>query len=119
MADTTKNPAEQTQSAQMPGTDTSASDQKSDRDELMEVSQQFFRTLLRTGVHLAMTPVTMLPEEPREHFVTAGREFTRGLATLAQELAGVFDKMVDEVKESRDAATPGAPTTTDVPRTID
>ncbi len=118
MADTTKKPAEQTPSMQMPGTEAPAPDKKSDRDELMEVSQQFFRTLFRTGVHLAMTPVTMLPEEPREHFATAGREFTRGLATLAQELAGVFDKMVDEAKESRDAATQDA-LTTDVPRTID
>lgn len=118
MADTTKKPVEQTQPAEAPGTETPAPDKKSDSDELMEASQQFFRTLFRTGVHLAMTPVTMLPEEPREHFVTAGREFTRGLATLAQELAGVFDKMVDEVKESKDA-TEGVPTTTDVPRTID
>lgn len=117
MADTTKKPEEQTQSTEMP--DAGAPDKKSDSDELMEASQQFFRTLFRTGLHLAMTPVTMLPEEPREHFVTAGREFTRGLATLAQELVGVFDKMVDEVKESRDAATQDAPTTTDVPRTID
>jgi hypothetical protein len=61
----------------------------------------------------------MLPQEPREHFVTAGREFTRGLAALAQELAGVFDKMVEEVKESRDAAAQDVPTPTDVPRTID
>jgi hypothetical protein len=43
--------------------------------------------------------VNMLPEEPREHFVSAGREFTRGLATLAHELADNFDKIVDEVKE--------------------
>lgn len=117
MADTTKKPVEQTLPTGTAGA--GAPDMKSDRDELMEVSQQFFRTLFRTGVHLAMTPVTMLPEEPREHFVTAGREFTRGLATLAQELAGVFDKMVDEVKESRGTATQDAPTTTDVPRTID
>ena len=104
MADTTKMQAEQAQTAQVPGTGTGtpASDLKSDGDELMATSQQLVRTLFRTGVHLAMTPVTMLPEEPRKHFVSAGREFSRGMASLAQELANVFDKMVNEVKEDGD-----------------
>ncbi len=119
MADTTNRQAEQAQTTAAPGSDAPAPEEKSDRDELIEASQQFFRTLFRTGVHMAMTPVTMLPEEPREHFVTAGREFTRGLAALAQEFAGVFDKMAQEVRESRDAATQDVPTPTDAPRTID
>ena len=99
MADTTKTQAEQAQTTETPATETPTPDEKSDRDELREASQQFFRTLFRAGVHLAMTPVHMLPEEPREHFVSAGREFTRGLATFAHELADNFDKIVDEVKE--------------------
>ena len=90
MAKPTNMQAEQTQ--------TSTPDEKTDRDELKEATQQFFRTLFRAGLHLAMTPVSMLPEEPREHFVSAGREFTRGLATLAHELADNFDKIVNEVK---------------------
>jgi hypothetical protein len=98
MADTKTEQAEQTQTTQVPGTETPTPDEKSDRDELKEASQQFFSTLFRVGVHLAMTPVSMLPEEPREHFVSAGREFTRGLATLAHELADNFDKIVEEVK---------------------
>ncbi len=72
---------------------------KSDRDELKEASQQFFRALFRTGVHVAMAPVYMLPEEPREHFITAGREITRGLSTLAHELADDFEKAVDQMRE--------------------
>ena len=68
------------------------------RDELKEASQQFFRTLLRMAVHLALTPVYLLPEEPREHFISTGREFTRGFTTLAQELADDVDKIVDEVE---------------------
>ena len=99
MVDTTKMQAEQAQTTETPGTETPTPDEKSDRDELKEASQQFFRTLFRAGVHLAMAPVYMLPDEPREHFVSAGREFTRGLATLARELAVDFDKMVGEVKE--------------------
>jgi hypothetical protein len=99
MEDTTNMQEEQTQTTEMPGTETPTPDEKSERDELKEASQQFFRTLFQAGVHLAMTSVNMLPEEPREHFVSAGREFTRGLATFAHELADNFDKIVDEVKE--------------------
>ncbi len=99
MEDTTKEQAEQTQTTETPGSETPTPDEKSDRDELKEASQQFFRTLFRAGIHLAVTPVSMLPEEPREHFVSAGREFTRGLATLAHELADNFDKIVDDVKK--------------------
>jgi hypothetical protein len=97
MIDPTKNQAEQT--TDTPGVEEPASDEKSNRDELMEASQQFFRALFRTGVHVAMTPVSMLPEESRQHFLSAGREFTRGLATMAHELSNAFDKMAEEVKE--------------------
>jgi len=41
----------------------------------------------------------IIPDESREHFMTAGREITRGLSTLAHELADDFDKIVDEVRE--------------------
>src|SRR6266566_4166226 len=94
MADTMTEQAEQA-----PGTETPAPDEKSDRDELKEASQQFFSTLFRVGVHLALTPVSLLPEEPREHFVSAAREFTRGLTTLARELADNVDKIVEEVEK--------------------
>ena len=99
MEDTTKEQAEQTQTTETPGTETPTPDGKSDRDELKEASQEFFRTLFQAGVYLARTSVNMLPEEPREHIVSAGREFTRGLATFAHELADNFDKIVDERKE--------------------
>ena len=104
MADTKKKQEEQAQ--EQADTQTSPSseapDNKSDRDELMQASQQFLRTLFRAGVHLAMSPVNMLPPEPREHFLSAGREFTRGLATLAHEIADDFDKFVDEVREEEE-----------------
>jgi hypothetical protein len=97
MADTTKAQQEQAETQAPPSPETP--DYKSDRDELKEASEQFFRTLFRTGVHLAMAPVYMLPEEPRDHFITAGREITRGLATLAHELADDFEKAVDQMRE--------------------
>ena len=83
----------------MPGVETPASEAKSNRDELRDASQQFFRALFRSGVQVAMTPVAMLPEESRQHFLSAGREFTRGLATLAHEISNVFDKVAEEAKQ--------------------
>lgn len=99
MADPTKNQAEQPQTTETPIADTPVSEEKTNFDELRESSQQFFRSLFRTGVQVAMTPVSMLPQEPRQHFLSAGREFSRGLATLAHELSNVFDRMVEEAKE--------------------
>lgn len=81
---------EQAQTSQASGTP----DYKADRDEVRHASEQLFRTLFRAGVHVAMAPVYVLPEESREHFFAAGREFTRGLSTLAQEIADDFDKLV-------------------------
>jgi len=46
-----------------------------------------------------LAPVYAMPEEPREHFFSAGREFTRGLSTLAQEIAEDFDKLVKRDEE--------------------
>src|SRR5690348_12870879 len=86
---------EQTQTSQASG----IPDYKSDRDEVRNTSQQFFRSLVRAGIHVAMAPVYVLPEEPREHFFTAGREFTRGLSTLAQQIADDFDKLVSRENE--------------------
>ena len=99
MVDPTKNRTEQTPATEIPDVETPASGEKTNLDELRESSQQFVRALFRTGVQVAMTPVSMLPEEPRQHFLSAGREFTRGLATLAHELSNVFDKMAEEVKQ--------------------
>ncbi|HEX6555014.1 MAG TPA: hypothetical protein VF026_19760 [Ktedonobacteraceae bacterium] len=79
---------------------------KSDLDELREASQYFIRSLFRTGVHLAMAPMYILPEEPREHFMTAGNEITRGLSSLAHELADNFDRIVDEMREEVEVENP-------------
>ena len=45
-----------------------------------------------------MTRVSLLPEEPQQHFVSAAREFTRGLTTLVHEVADTVDKMFEEVE---------------------
>lgn len=92
--------AEQAQEEQAKTSQASgAPDYKTDRDEVRQASEQFFRSLFRAGVHVAMAPVYILPEESREHFFTAGREFTRGLSSLAQEIADDFDKLVSKDEE--------------------
>jgi hypothetical protein len=98
MEDTTNTQAEQTHTTETPGTETPTPDEQSDLDELKETSQQFFSTLFRVGIHVALTPMSLLPEEPREHFASAVREFTRGLTTLAHELADNVDKIVEETE---------------------
>ena len=97
MEDMTNTQAEQTHTTEMPGTEIPTPDEQSDRDELKEASGHFLRTLLRAGVHLAKAPASLLPEEPREHFASAGSEFTRGLASLVHELADNFEKIIEKV----------------------
>ncbi len=86
---------EQAQTSQVSG----IPDYKSDRDEVRQTSEQFFRSLFRAGIHVALAPVYALPEESREHFFAAGREITRGLSSLAQEIADDFDKLATRENE--------------------
>ncbi len=98
MAVTTKTQKEQMQKIETPGAEKTTSDEQSLRDKLREDSQQFFRAFFRMGVRLALAPVYLLPEEPRDHFVSAGREFTRGFTSLMHELVDTVDTFVDEVE---------------------
>ena len=61
-------------------------------EEYREALQHFTRSLFRTGMGLAFIPVSMLPQEPRQHFKIAGREFSHGLAKLAQKFADSLDE---------------------------
>lgn len=74
-------------------------DLATDGEELLKATEQFIRTLFRAGVNLAFMPINMLPQEPREHFKTAGREFTRGLSTLVREIADEVEKVTEPDKE--------------------
>jgi hypothetical protein len=74
------------------------------REELREASGHIFNTLVRVGIHLAKTPVSQLPEESREHFMNAAREFARGLSTLAHELANTVEKVSEEVSMNGEKA---------------
>ncbi len=102
MEDTRTEQADQTHTPKEPGTERPATDVQTDFEELKEASQQFFNTLVRVGMHLATMPVSQLPEEPREHFTNAIREFTQGLSTLAHELANTVEKVSEEVSRTFD-----------------
>ena len=99
MEDTRGEQAEQTNTTGTSGTQRPESDVQADFEELKEVSQHFFSTLVRVGMHLATTPVSQLPEAPREHFAEAVSEFTRGLSTLAHELANTVEKVSEDVRQ--------------------
>ena len=99
MTDMRDQQAEQGHTPEEPGTQRQASDGQADFEELKKASQHFFNTLVRVGMHLATTPVSQLPEETREHFANAAREFTRGFSTLAHELANTVEKVSDDVSK--------------------
>ncbi len=64
---------------------------QAEREELQQATRRFLRSLARTGGSMALLPVTRLPREPRQHFLAAGREFTRGWAALVREFAGSIE----------------------------
>ena len=63
MAATTKTQTEQTHTKASSGTESTTPGEHPLRDELKEASQQFFNTLFRVGVRLALAPVYLLPKE--------------------------------------------------------
>jgi len=71
-----------------------------EREELEQAAERFMRSMLRTGVSLALLPVNRLPSKPRQHFQSAGREFTRGLAKLVHEFGDGLEEMASDVNVS-------------------
>src|SRR5438874_10853910 len=69
-------------------------------EELQQATGRFIRSMLRTGISLALLPVNRLPRKPQQHFQSAGREFTRGLATLIHELADGLEEMAEDANTS-------------------
>lgn len=64
-------------------------------EEYRQAMQHFTRSLFRAGMGLAFIPVSILPQEPRQHFKIASREFSHGLAKLAQKFADSLDERAD------------------------
>jgi hypothetical protein len=67
-----------------------------EHEELQQATQRFIRSLFRTGGSMALLPITRLPREPQRHFLAAGREFTRGWATLVREFADRLEEIAED-----------------------
>ena len=82
-----------------------------EREELKEASRRFFRSLVQTGKSAPLTPITRIPQKPRQHFLAAGVEFTRGWAALIRELADGIDRLATgDSTPTRPAAGGSVPT---------
>ena len=73
---------------------------RAEREELRQATGHLVRSIFRAGVSLALLPVNRLPPRPRQHFHAAGREFTRGLATLVHEFGDGLEEMAKDVNVS-------------------
>jgi hypothetical protein len=69
-----------------------------DTEDLSYAARRFLSSLLKAGANLAMIPINVLPRESRSHFRAAGREVTRGVASLTRQMANRLDEMADEPK---------------------
>jgi len=73
-----------------------------ERQELQQASQRFIRSMFRTGISLALLPVSRLPRKSQQHFQAAGREFTRGLATLVHGFAENLEERAQDASRATD-----------------
>ena len=71
-----------------------------ERKELQQATWRFITSVFRTGVSVALFPVNRLPRKPQQHFQTAGREFTLGVATLVHKLAEGLEEMAKDANTS-------------------
>jgi hypothetical protein len=69
-----------------------------EQEELTEATRAFMRSLVHTGRNMTLFPITRLPQNSRQHFLAAGREFTRGWAALVRGLADGIDELAKETK---------------------
>ena len=67
-----------------------------EQEELTEATRVFFRSLVHTGRNMTLSPITRLPQDSRQHFLAAGREFTRGWAALIRGFADGIDGLAKE-----------------------
>ncbi len=66
-----------------------------EHEELEVATRHFVHSLLKSGKSVTLLPVTRIPAKPRKHFMSAGREFTRGWAALVREFADAIDRMAE------------------------
>jgi len=79
-------------------------------DELSEATRVFFRSLAHTGRNITLSPITRLPQDSRQHFLAAGREFTRGWAALVRGVADGIDRIARETSSPTRSGADGRTT---------
>jgi hypothetical protein len=68
---------------------------QNEQEELTEATRLFIRSVVHTGRSMTLSPITRLPRDSRQHFLAAGREFTRGWAALIRGLADGIDELAN------------------------
>ena len=68
---------------------------QNEQEELTEATRLFIRSVVHTGRSMTLSPITRLPRDSRQHFLAAGREFTRGWAALIRGLADGIDNLAN------------------------
>jgi hypothetical protein len=81
-----------------------------EQEELTEATRAFMRSLVHTGRNMTLSPITRLPQDSRQHFLSAGREFTRGWAALIRGFADGIDGLAKETKAPTRSGTDGRTT---------
>jgi hypothetical protein len=77
------------------------------QEELSEATRAFMSSLVHTGRNITLSPITRLPPDSRQHFLAAGREFTRGWAALIRGLADGIDGLANETRAPTRSGTDG------------
>ena len=85
---------------------------KQAQEELSEATRILFRSMVNTGRNVTLYPVTRLPRDSRQHFLAAGREFTRGWASLIRGFADGIDGLAKESKAPTRSGTDSSHTAT-------
>jgi hypothetical protein len=59
-------------------------------------TRHLLQSLFKAGASLVALPVSMLPHDSQTHMRAAGREFTRGVASLTREVTDALEKATEE-----------------------
>ncbi len=74
----------------------------SEHEDVRHETRRLVQSLMRTGVSLLELPISILPRESQTHIRAAGREFTRGVASLTREVANALEKAAEEPRTRKD-----------------
>jgi len=77
--------------------ETGTSITRTERDGLFELTAVFVGGAARVGLSLASIPLVLLPKNSRRRVRRAMAEIARAIVALPKELAGVSERVVDDI----------------------